>query len=135
MTKKELSEYRSIAAELEEIQIRLKSNTVHGVVTGSDRGFPYVHHSFSVSGVTESEQNCRDVFLRRKLEKQKQDIEDFVDNIPDSITRRIFRYRYIDGKVRPSWQWIAFKMCYHDEQIPRKKHNKFLESTKNTKKS
>ncbi len=110
MTKKELSEYRSILAELDEIQGRLNSNTVHGVVTGSDHEFPYVQHSFSVNGVTESEQNCRDMFLRRKLEKQKQDIEDFVDNIPDSVTRRIFRYRYIYGKIRPSWQWIAVRI-------------------------
>lgn len=128
MTKKELSEYRSILAELDEIQGRLNSNTVHGVVTGSDREFPYVQHSFSVNGVTESEQNCRDMFLRRKLEKQKRDIEDFVDNIPDSITRRIFRYRYIDGKVRPSWQWIAFKIGATDESYPRRIHNKYLKN-------
>ena len=110
MTKKELEQYRSIVAEIDEIRDRLNSNTVHGTVTGSDTEFPYVQHSISVGGVVETERNKRDMVLIRKLELQKQDIEDYIEAIPDSVTRRIFRYRYIDGKVRPSWQWIAFKI-------------------------
>ena len=110
MNKKELEQYRSIVAEIDEIRDRLNSNTVHGTVTGSDSKFPYVQHSISVGGVVETERNRRDMVLIRKLELQKQDIEDYIEAIPDSVTRRIFRYRYIDGKVRPSWQWIAFKI-------------------------
>ena len=110
MTKKELEQYRSIVAEIDEIRDRLNSYTVHGTVTGSDTEFPYVQHSISVGGVVETERNKRDMVLIRKLELQKQDIEDYIEAIPDSVTRRIFRYRYIDGKVRPSWQWIAFKI-------------------------
>lgn len=132
MTKKELSQYRSIVAEIDEIRDRLNDNTVHGTVTGSDR-FPFAKRVISVSGIVATEQNRRDMMLLRKLEMQKQEIEDFVEAIEDSETRRIFRYRYIDGTVRPSWQWIAFKIGHHDEQIPRKKHNKFLKSTKSTK--
>lgn len=83
---------------------------VHDIVTGSDSEFPYAQHSFSVGGVVESEQNQRDMALLHRLEKQKKEIEDFVNDIPDSVTRRIFRYRYMDGKVRPNWQWIAVKI-------------------------
>lgn len=110
MTKEELEQYRSIVAEIDEIRDRLNKNTVHGTVTGSDSEFPYVQHSISIGGVVETERNQRDMLLIRKLEKQKQDIEQFIHNIPDSVTRRIFTYRYMDGKVRPSWQWIAFRI-------------------------
>lgn len=133
MTKAELEQYRSIVAEIDEIRDRLNKNTVHGTVTGSDSEFPYVKHSITVGGVEESENSKRDMLLIQRLERQKKEIEYFIHNIPDSITRRIFTYRYIDGKVKPSWQWIAFKIGYSDEQIPRKKHNKFLKSTKSTK--
>lgn len=126
MTKAELEQYRSIAAEIDEIRDRLNKNTVRGTVTGSDSEFPYVKHSISVGGVMETETNQKDMLLIQRLERQKQEIEAFVHNIPDSITRRIFTYRYIDGKVRPSWQWIAFKIGHYDESYPRRKHNQYL---------
>lgn len=110
MTKAELEQYRSIVAEIDEIRDRLNKHTVHGTVTGSDSEFPYVKHSISVGGVVETEDNHRDMVLIHRLEKQKREIEDFVHGIPDSITRRIFTYRYLDGRVKPSWQWIAFKI-------------------------
>ena len=52
MTKEELKQYRSIVAELNEVNDRINSNTVHGTVTGSDAEFPYVKHCISVSGVS-----------------------------------------------------------------------------------
>ncbi|MCI8404068.1 MAG: hypothetical protein HFE49_04115 [Clostridia bacterium] len=126
MTKEELEQYRSIAAEIDEIRDRLNKNTVHDTVTGSDSEFPYIRHVMSVSGVTETENNKRDMMLIRKLECKKREIEAFIHSIPDSVMRRIFTYRYIDGIVRPSWQWIAFKIGHYDESYPRRKHNKFL---------
>ncbi len=110
MTKKELRNYRSIVSEIDEIRDRLNNSTVHSTVTGSDKEFPYVKHTISVSGVEETEYNRRDMILIRRLEMTKQEIEDFVQRIPDSITRRIFTYRYINGKDMPSWQYIAFKI-------------------------
>lgn len=44
MTKEDLKQYRSIVAELNEVNDRINSNTVHGTVTGSDSEFPYVKH-------------------------------------------------------------------------------------------
>ena len=40
MTKEELKQYRSIVAELNEVNDRINSNTVYGTVTGSDSEFP-----------------------------------------------------------------------------------------------
>lgn len=134
MTKAELEQYRSIVAEIDEIRDRLNKHTVHGTVTGSDSEFPYVKHSISVGGVVETEDNQRDMLLIHRLEKQKREIEDFVHGIPDSITRRIFTYRYLDGRVKPSWQWIAFKIGVTDESTPRKKHDNFLKTTRKIRK-
>lgn len=134
MTKAELEQYRSIVAEIDEIRDRLNKNTVRGTVTGSDSEFPYVQHSISVGGVEETEANQKDMLLIQRLKRQKQEIEYFVHNIPDSVTRRIFTYRYIDGKVRPSWQWIAFKIGVTDESTPRKKHDNFLRTTRKIRK-
>lgn len=47
----------------------------------------------------------------------------FIDAIPDSGLRRIFAFRYIDGL---SWLQVAFKIGEHDEQYPRRLHNRYL---------
>ena len=47
----------------------------------------------------------------------------FIDGIPDSRLRRIFSFRYIDGL---SWLQVAFKIGEHDEQYPRRLHNRYL---------
>lgn len=57
-------------------------------------------------------------------------IERFINDIEDSEMRMILRLRHINGM---SWQQVAFHIGHHDEQIPRKKYNKFLQSTKSTK--
>lgn len=52
----------------------------------------------------------------------------FIDDIPDSLLRQIFTYRYIDGET---WQQIAFRIGDHDEQVPRRLHNRYLADEKN----
>ena len=71
MTKEELKQYRSIVAELNEVNDRINSSTVHGTVTGSDSEFPYVKHCISVSGVEPTRKNENDIILRQRLEWQK----------------------------------------------------------------
>lgn len=133
MTKEELKQYRSIVAELNEVNDRINSSTVHGTVTGSDSEFPYVKHCISVSGVEPTRKNENDIILRQRLEWQKNKIELFVAGISDSETRRIFRYRYIDGTVMPSWQWIAFKIGVSgDGSTERKKHDRYLKVSRNS---
>lgn len=130
MTKSELIQYRSICAEIEEINIKLKDSTVHGTVRGSDNEFPYVQHSISVGGVTSTKDNIRLLTKLNKLKTQKENIETFIDSISDSLTRRIFEYRYLFGNKIMSWQRIAFKIGENDEQYPRRIHNNFLQKCK-----
>lgn len=52
-------------------------------------------------------------------------LQQFLNSIEDSEMRTIFRERYIKGR---SWLSIAFLLGYHDEQLPRRKHDRFLQS-------
>lgn len=60
------------------------------------------------------------------LKAKKSQIDNFINEIKDLNIRRIFKERYINGKRKPSFQSIAFKMGYSDEGTPRKIINKYL---------
>lgn len=131
MTVERLKQYRSIKAEINELAAQIKQLEQPDVVEGSDDEWPYIKHNFKVQGTEKCAGTLR--LLRKKQRELKAEyhaLNKFINDIPDSETRRIFRLRYIDGKT---FQWIAFRLCMTDEQIPRKKHNKFLNCTKSTK--
>ncbi len=50
-------------------------------------------------------------------------LQTFINSIESSEIRQIFTERYIKGR---SWLTIAFLMGWNDEQIPRKRHDKYL---------
>ena len=134
MTKAELSQYRSIAAEIVENEERIRESTLRDSVRGSSSEFPYTSHTVSIEGLDDSGDNSRLLKRQNELKRRKRRIEDFIDNIPDSETRRIFRYRYIVGKRRQSWQRIAVKIGHYDESYPRRIHNRYLEKAVDKKK-
>lgn len=107
MTKAELKQYRSICAELQEINIKLKDNTVYGAVRGSDSEFPYTQHTMSVQGVMSTKDNVRLLSRLDRLTKQKEEIENFIDSIEDSLIRRIFTEKYITGSCKRKWIQVA----------------------------
>ncbi|MEG1017463.1 MAG: hypothetical protein RSE36_06590 [Oscillospiraceae bacterium] len=51
-------------------------------------------------------------------------LEKFISDIEDSDLRIIFRERYIKGK---NWQAIAMMMESCDEQLPRRRHDRYIE--------
>lgn len=124
MTQKELKQYRSMKAEIAEINEQIGQCMTIDIVTGSDHEFPYTQHAVKITGVT------RDVAClisrRSRLMQRKEQIERFVEGIEDSELRRIFQYRYLWGRYKPSWQRVAFQIGYTDESSPRKKHENFL---------
>ncbi len=133
MTKEELKQYRSIVAEIKELNKSIRDNTVHDTVKGSDKDYPYTQHTMSVEGGTKE---CVSATYRRnQLKKQRDAIKYFVDNIPDSLIRRIIRHKYIDGKEDVQWIDVV-KIMYPnlraDKQFKlkeslRKKCDRFLE--------
>ena len=138
--KKLLGQYRSIIEEIEELERDIKRlekiEPKHEIdkVTGSNSEFPYQPRSFTISGyniVEEEKRNYKiswkkNILIKRKnkCEELKIQIEEFISSIPDSRTRRVFRYRYIDGL---EWRPISRKFGKYDESFARKIHERYLE--------
>ena len=71
--------------------------------------------------------------FKNNLKQKKKSIEDYIETIPISEIRQIFRYRYLDGK---NWVQVAHKMneTYrnknYSEDGVRCKHDRYLEKNK-----
>ncbi|HWT74505.1 MAG TPA: hypothetical protein VN258_07265 [Mobilitalea sp.] len=113
MTEYELSQYRAIKNEIEDLSFRIKRLEEMGVpmvsdrVKGSSKHFPYIEKHFYITGVdTEANerrkkwinelQRKRNSKLEELLEMECQ-IHDYIYTIPDSEIRQIFIFRYVDG--------------------------------------
>ncbi len=137
--KETLKQYNSIREEIKELRREIarleKQETRYATdkVTGSDNQFPYAKKHFTISGIVEDRNLIRkkEILINRleKCEELKMQIEEFISTIPDSLTRRVFRYRYIEGLT---WLQIARRIGKYDESYPRKViHNKYLEGLEN----
>lgn len=133
-----LKQYSDLQKEIKELEQRIervknkKAQVVTDSVKGSSKYFPYVERSFVITGLEEDKkeqqlEKLNNVLKKRKTkcEELKLQIEEFINTIPDSRTRRVFSLRYIDGL---NWLQIARKIERYDESYPRKViHDKYLE--------
>lgn len=103
MTRERLEGYRSCREEIRELQYKLDHLGEGDGLIGNDvildyqTGYPRPR---SVVGWDHKrEERLRTVYESRiaKLETECAEVELWVDEIPDSLTRRIFRMYYIDG--------------------------------------
>lgn len=137
-----LKQYNSILEEIQElkrdIEILEKKEVKYEMdkVKGSNAEFPYQPRSFTIEGYNVLEEDRvikriltkKNILARRKskCEDIKLDIEEFINTIPDSLTRRVFRYRYIDNL---SWQSIAMRIGKVHDSYPRRDiHDRYLEN-------
>lgn len=137
-----LKQYKSLQEEIKELDKKIvktekkKIQVEHDKVKGSNPYFPYQPRNFTIEGYNYQEADKKQERLNRynkllikrkeKCEEMKISIEEFISNIPDSRTRRVFQYRYIDNL---SWYKIARRIGKHDESYPRKMiHDKYLEN-------
>jgi len=136
--KKLLTQYTDLQEEIKDLEKRIKKlenfKVEHDKVTGSNNEFPYQPRSFTIEGYNIQDidrlNTVKTLLVDRKdkCEDMKIEIEKFISTIPDSRTRRVFQYRYIDGL---SWQAIARRIGKYDESYPRKViHDKYLEGLK-----
>ena len=134
--KKLLKQYTDLQEEIKDLEKRIKKlenfKVEHDKVTGSNNEFPYQPRSFTIEGYNINDvdrlNETKALLIMRKCqcEDLKLEIEKFISTIPDSRTRRVFQYRYIDNL---SWQAIARRIGRYDESYPRKLiHNRYLES-------
>lgn len=123
MTKNRLEEYRSKKAEIAELQYKLdhlgEGNSLIGndVIMDYRRGYPQPQ---SVVGYDyDRERRLRDTYQKR-IEKLKEDcmeVELWIERIPDSLTRRIFRMCFVDGMTQKR---IAKKVHIDQSRVSRK---------------
>lgn len=143
MTDKELlKQHTDLIVEIKDLECEIKilekkeSKVERDIVTGSNPYFPFEMKHFNIEGyniVEEEDRNCKiskkkDILVKRKnkCEELKIQIEEFISTIPDSLTRRVFRYRYVDNL---GWQAIAMRIGKAHESYPRRDiHDKYLDN-------
>lgn len=128
MTKERLSEYRSNKAEIQELTYKLAHLGEGDSMIGNDvildytKGYPRPQ---SVVGRDDKRQQAlKERWSKRiaKLEAECLAVELWIEAIPDSMARRIFRMCYEDGLTQ---QQIARKL-HMDQSNISKKISKFL---------
>ena len=106
MTKKKLEDYRSKKAEIKELQYKLSHLGSGDSLIGNDvimdyrKGYPIPQ---SVVGYDfEKEKRLRESYEKRiqKLRAECLEVEMWIEDIPDSLIRRIFRMHYVDGMTQ-----------------------------------
>lgn len=118
MTKDFLKQYRFCKkriAELDEEIDRLKrENTVQDTVQGSQKDFPYIMRTRTVSGYPniydDSSEINRLYNERAECKRIVREVSVFVHGIEDNIIRRAFIMRYMEGSSPPKWDKIAMKI-------------------------
>ena len=106
MTKKKLEDYKSKKAEIKELQYKLSHLGAGDSLIGNDvimdyrKGYPIPQ---SVVGYDfEKEKRLRESYEKRiqKLRAECLEVEMWIEDIPDSLIRRIFRMHYVDGMTQ-----------------------------------
>ena len=130
MTTEQLNQYRAICAEITDIRQQLE-NSYAGDTVQSGSKHPYSVHSVRIEGYKPDRHTTALLSRLSVLERTRSEIEAFVDNINDSEIRQIVQLRYIRGKKKRSWQYIAMKLGYCAEHTPKRKLKKFLNDVGN----
>ncbi len=123
MTRERLEEYRSCREEIQELQYKLDHLGEGDSMIGNDvimdyrDGFPRPQ---SVVGYDyDKYERLRKAYESRiaKLQAECAEVELWIEAIPDSLTRRIFRMYYIDGMNQSR---IAKRVHLSQSQVSRK---------------
>ena len=129
MTKERLESYRSNKMEILELDYvlenRWRSDTMIGndVIFDYSKGYPMPQ---SVTGFNQKKYERlqeRDLMRKKRLEEECEEVERFVDAIQDSITHRIFRIYFIDGRKAVRQSEVARKVHMDQSQVSRRIDN------------
>lgn len=125
MTTAELKQYRSICAEIKDLEDELNSSLVGDSVTSASN-FPYSKHTVHIEGYKPSGGTVVMLARLSELKAQKSEIEEFVRCVKDREIKLILSWRYISGRKAPSWQAIAMRLGYQAEHTPKRKLQKYF---------
>lgn len=118
MKKELLKQYRFCKkriAELDEKINRLKrENTIQDTVHGSQKDFPYIMRTRTVSGcpdICDSDSELNRLYKERsECKRIVKEVSAFVNSVEDNIIRCALSMRYMDGSTPPKWDKIAMKI-------------------------
>lgn len=113
MTTDELKQYRSICAEIKDIEDELKGVYV-GDSVSSASSFPYSKHTVHIEGYKPGGGTVAKLARLSELKVQKSEIEEFVRGIKDYKIRKAVKLYYIepiaDGEDKLTWEMVADKI-------------------------
>lgn len=104
ITKEQLQGYRSKKDEIAELDYILKNRWRDEGLIGNDvifdysKGYPMPQSVVGFDQAKYERLQNRDLRRKEQLEQECEEIETFVENIDESLTRRIFRMCFIDGR-------------------------------------
>ncbi|WP_035288024.1 hypothetical protein [Clostridium sp. KNHs214] len=127
MTKQELSQLYYLNREIEHLKNRIAElECLATSTTAKITGMPHAPGISDKVGKYAAEIADLKELLDLNLKKcfyELNRLNRYIESIEDSQMRMIMSLRYINGL---SWQQVAFSIGEHDEQYPRRKHNRFL---------
>ena len=136
MTKERLKDYRSKKDEIIELKYKLAnlgagdSMIGNSVVFDYSTGFPRPQSVVGYDQEKHDRQQARYQGLIKKLKEECEEIEKWIDSIPNSLTRRIFRLSFIDGLS----QRKVGKKVHVTQSVVSEKISCYLKSDKNDQK-
>lgn len=128
ITKELLQGYRSKKDEIQELDYILRNRWRDEVLIGNDvifdysTGYPMPQAVVGFDYEKYSRLQERDRHRKEQLEQECMEIEEWVESIPDSLTRRIFRMCFIDGRRQKD----VAKAVHLDQSMISKKINNYL---------
>lgn len=131
MTKEILMSYRSKKAEIREltaiIENRYRDESLIGndVILDYSKSYPPIPQGVVGFDLAKYRRlQDRDRYRKEQLEKECAEIEDFIEGIEDSLTRRIFRMTFIDGEK----QKAVAKVVHLDRSRVSRKIDEYLKN-------
>lgn len=137
MTLELLKSYRSKKDEVKELTYKLEHLGEGDSLVGNDvifdyrSGFPVPKSVIGVDRNKYYSLKSRWGSRREQLIKECEQVEEYVEDIPDSLTRRIFRMHFIDGYTQKQ---IAHQV-HMDRSTITKKIDNFLKVSPNSPKT
>lgn len=128
ITKELLQGYRSKKDEIQELDYILKNRWRDEGLIGNDvifdysKGYPMPQSVVGFDQAKYERLQDRDQRRKEQLEQECAEIEEWVEAIPDSLTRRIFRMCFIDGRKQKD----VAKAVHLDQSMISKKINNYL---------
>lgn len=137
ITKEQLQAYRSKKDEIRELEYILKHRWEDEGLIGNDvifdysTGYPMPQSVVGFDYDKYKRLQDRDMKRKEKLQQECEEIEEWVEAIPDSLTRRIFRMCFIDGRRQKD----VAKAVHLEKSTVSKKIDKYMRLSPNSTKS